>query len=207
MTTEHQRAANRRNAKSSTGPRSANGKRRASRNAVKHRLSVRCDDPNFARRVEALARQIVAQYEVAGGADSALIMALARTAAEAELERQRVQAIRAEFRNRAFLFGSLEPPQYFRNDMAAVKWAQSMFRCLISKEQRRRPRQPKMINSDEDMPTQPAERMAEGTRRVLDHLLRLDGYAARAIGRRDRALRSITRQIGSARQTLQNEPN
>lgn len=102
--------------------------------------------------------------------------------------------VRAEYRKRAFMFGSLDPPKYFRNDMAAVKWTQSMYRCWVSKEQRQRPRWPKMINSDAD--ANPA-----GGTNGREHT----ACEARAIGRRDRALRSITRQI--ARQNLQNEPN
>ena len=41
MTTERQKAANRQNARSSTGPRSAEGKARASKNASRHGLTAR----------------------------------------------------------------------------------------------------------------------------------------------------------------------
>src|SRR5215831_16410165 len=46
VTTERQRAANRRNARSSTGPRTAAGKARVAQNAVRHGLNVAiADDP------------------------------------------------------------------------------------------------------------------------------------------------------------------
>jgi len=58
MASERQLAANRANARKSSGPRSASGKTRASRNALKHGLNTPMSGVAFAREVEALARQI-----------------------------------------------------------------------------------------------------------------------------------------------------
>jgi hypothetical protein len=55
MASEARIAANRRNAQNSTGPRSASGKKRASRSALRHGLSKPMSGLAFAREVEALA--------------------------------------------------------------------------------------------------------------------------------------------------------
>jgi hypothetical protein len=58
MASERQRAANRANARNSTGPRSASGKKRASCNALKHGLNTPMSGAAVTREIEALARQI-----------------------------------------------------------------------------------------------------------------------------------------------------
>ena len=59
MATERQIAANRCNARKSTGPRSRAGKSRASRNAYRHGLSRSIGtDTVFAEQLETLAREI-----------------------------------------------------------------------------------------------------------------------------------------------------
>ena len=82
-------AANRRNALRSTGPKSAAGKQRAARNALKHGLAVPLRaDPNLLGRIEALSRLI------AGEGASASRLALARRVAEAQVDLDRVRAAR-----------------------------------------------------------------------------------------------------------------
>jgi hypothetical protein len=59
VTTERKRAANRRNARASTGPRSAAGKARVAQNALRHGLNVAvADDPLLTEEVERIARAI-----------------------------------------------------------------------------------------------------------------------------------------------------
>jgi hypothetical protein len=59
MSSEKQIEANRRNGRRSKGPRSEAGKARASRNALRHGLaSISCRNPDFAPRIEAIARAI-----------------------------------------------------------------------------------------------------------------------------------------------------
>src|SRR5258708_39341604 len=59
VTSERKSAANRRNARASTGPRTAAGKARVARNARRHGLNVPiAADPALSREVEALAQAI-----------------------------------------------------------------------------------------------------------------------------------------------------
>ena len=59
MASQKQIEANRRNARKSTGPRSASGKKRASRNAFSHGLSRPMFGAAFTRAVEALTSPIL----------------------------------------------------------------------------------------------------------------------------------------------------
>jgi hypothetical protein len=59
LTTDRQERANRANAKSSTGPKTAPGKTRSSQNALRHGLNLSVlVDPALAPQVEAIARKI-----------------------------------------------------------------------------------------------------------------------------------------------------
>jgi hypothetical protein len=84
MAADRQIAANRRNACRSTGPRSRGGKKRASRNAYQHGLSLGVE--TFVREVERLARKIAGD-----SADNALMMEHATAVAETELDVARVR--------------------------------------------------------------------------------------------------------------------
>jgi hypothetical protein len=88
MASERQIAANRRNAKKSTGPRSADGKARSSRNALRHGLSIASRvHPAFQNNVMLLARALSPASEDIG--DAAL------TAADAEIDLLRTRRHRA----------------------------------------------------------------------------------------------------------------
>jgi hypothetical protein len=94
MTSQPRIIANRRNARRSTGPRTAASKGRASRNATRHRLSVSVlNDPQIAIQVEALAAV------VAGASPSETRLEHARAFAEAEFELRRVRCIRTALMN------------------------------------------------------------------------------------------------------------
>jgi hypothetical protein len=79
MASAAQIETNRRNARNSTGPRSASGKKRASQNAFRHGLTKRISSAEFDREVETLACQI------ADDTENKITIELARDAAEAEL--------------------------------------------------------------------------------------------------------------------------
>jgi hypothetical protein len=88
MASERQIAANRRNAKKSTGPRSANGKARSRRNAFRHGLSIKSREiPASEEDVLRLAQLLSSAGENAG--DAAL------AAAEADIDMLRIQKYRA----------------------------------------------------------------------------------------------------------------
>ena len=73
MASERQIAANRRNARKSTGPRSAAGKKRASRNAYRHGLTLSVASTKAsAKQLDKLVRRI------AGDTEDAIVLERAR---------------------------------------------------------------------------------------------------------------------------------
>ena len=63
MTSDRRQRANRANAKSSTGPKTAAGKALAAQNAFRHGLNVPVlSDPLLAPEIEAMARRISGPY-------------------------------------------------------------------------------------------------------------------------------------------------
>jgi hypothetical protein len=91
MATEKQIAANRANAQKSTGPKTAAGRLKSSRNALSHGLSCPLPfDPAMSAKVEAIAQAL------AGEGASEDQMTSAAEFAQAQLELLRIRAIRAE---------------------------------------------------------------------------------------------------------------
>jgi hypothetical protein len=91
MISKRKSAANRKNATRSTGPRTAEGKARASQNAYKHGLAVGIlNDAVISTEVERLARRI------AGNRGGSKEFAAARVIAEAEFALLRVRAARTK---------------------------------------------------------------------------------------------------------------
>ena len=89
---DRRRRANQANAKLSTGPKSQAGKARSSRNAFRHGLNLSVwDNPALSSEAEALARQI------AGSGASDQKMELARRIAAAQVDINRVRAMRINY--------------------------------------------------------------------------------------------------------------
>jgi hypothetical protein len=89
LTSERKINANRANARSSTGPQTAQGRARAARNALRHALSLPISsNPALSEEVEALASQI------AGSGADAKTQELARRIAEAQIDLRRVRHAR-----------------------------------------------------------------------------------------------------------------
>ena len=89
MRSESRRQANKKNAQSSTGPRTIAGKRRSRFNAVKHGLGISVAlDPEFATEITAFAKVL------SEGKDSADVQLHARLVAESCIELQRIDAVR-----------------------------------------------------------------------------------------------------------------
>jgi hypothetical protein len=108
MASQAQIEANRRNARKSTGPRSASGKKRASRNAFSHGLSRPMFGAAFTRAVEALTSPILDDL---GKANDQHALASARQIADAELELGRVQRIKIALIERAAINTAPPMPQ------------------------------------------------------------------------------------------------
>jgi hypothetical protein len=103
MASDAQIAANRANAMRSTGPRTAAGKQKSSRNAYRHGLAQpEPPDPSLA----AQARQIASVLVDDQAAEDRI--AAANNFAAAEVQISRIQSIRAEHWGRIDLEGALE---------------------------------------------------------------------------------------------------
>jgi hypothetical protein len=89
VTSERKIRANRANAQASTGPKTAQGRAHAARNALRHALSlpIYCDQ-DLSGEVQALAR------EIAGTDANVEILVLARSVAEAQIDLRRVRYAR-----------------------------------------------------------------------------------------------------------------
>jgi hypothetical protein len=83
--------SNRANARSSTGPKTAEGRTRSAKNALRHGLSLSVlGDPILSAEIEALAS------EIAGKGASPEIQMLARRIAQAQIDLRRVRYVRHE---------------------------------------------------------------------------------------------------------------
>jgi hypothetical protein len=103
MASERQIAANRRSARKSTGPRSGAGRKRASRNAYRHGLTLSISSTAaFAKQLDRLARKI------AGDTEDEIVLERARAVAQAELELARARRAKIALIERASAFGELD---------------------------------------------------------------------------------------------------
>ncbi len=186
MTTERQAAANRRNARKSTGPRSGAGKKRASRNSFNHGLTATmATSAARAERVEKLARKI------AGDSKDTVILEWARTAAQAELDLAQIRLLKIALIERFFLFGELEPPQLFKSVRQVTAFFKALDRGELSLP-------PTPVDAAATLPSGEADRLAEAVRRALPELVKLDRYERRAAGLRYRSLRALNKRAVAA---------
>jgi hypothetical protein len=176
MVTERQVAANRANARRSTGPRSIGGKKRVSGNTYRHGLSLTISSiAPYTKSVDDLAKKI------ARGAADARVLQRARAVAEAELDLRRVRTTKMTLIQRVHAFGALDPVPWLKGwpEKAAIKLC----------DQGLEPPDP--IERASTMPTEEPDRTAEAVRRVLPELRMLDRYERRAAARRRWAIRAF----------------
>jgi hypothetical protein len=190
MASERQIAANRLNARKSTGPLSRAGKRRASGNAYRHGLaSSRKPDAATARKCDQLAR------EIAGDSQSEIILELAHSAAEAEFDLARGRLACRGLINRVFVDGTIDPiADQLEKDKAKCKRMRAElrhFKALLSGVAAPEIPVQDFIDSAQSMPALPSERTAEAIRRALPELVKLNRYQVRAASRRNRAIKEI----------------
>jgi len=174
MASKRQIAANRRNAKKSTGPRSAPGKKRASNNAYRHGLFSRRARTTVAEETEEFARTIADRISGAIGLE------YARIVAEAENELALIRDAKRALIDRTDIFGDFKTPPLIPTDPRKDPW-------LMSPAQERRFLLAKAMNPLTPEEQENAERSA-AIKRVLSELTKLSLYEKRAAARRDRAI-------------------
>jgi hypothetical protein len=185
MATERQIAANRRNARKSTGPRTRAGKKRASRNSYRHGLSYGAAGAvAFARHIEALAKKI------AGRSADAATLEIACSVARAEFELAQIRRVKVALIARMGKFGEFE----VSNPLGTFRQMKRIQNLIDGGP-------PWDSNAPEptQMPFSKPEHSAEAMRRALPELLKLDRYERRATARRDRAMHQLTARSGTAR--------
>ena len=190
MATERQIAANRRNSKRSTGPRSSAAKKRTSRNAYRHGLTLSpIANPAIAKRLDRLARNI------AGNSKDKIILEHARAAAHAVLDLSRVRQVRVALIKSVSALGALDAPLDIGSVIKAYLYLEL---ALAGKAPRGRPPAiPEPVDPLATMPTQEPGRTAEAVQRPLPELRKLYRYESRAAARRDWAIREIAKRRSS----------
>ena len=177
MASERQIAANRRNAKKSSGPRSAAGKDRASNNAYRHGLFSTRARAAVAKETEAFARKI------ADRTSGAIALEHARIVAEANNELALMRDAKRALIDRTDIFGDFKTPPQIPTDPSKVPW-------LMSPAQERRFLLAKAKDPLTPEQQEEAERSA-AIKRVLSELTKLSLYEKRAAARRDRTIRKL----------------
>ena len=174
MTSDRKIKANGANARTSTGPKTADGRARAVRNALRHALSLPvCSNPALSEEVETLARQI------AGPDASAETQHLARQVAEAQIDLRRVRYARHKL-----LSDALADPHY---DSWREKWV------VLRSPLRKNAPTPPMENLVAVLksPPQGPHKLATTPSQGAKQLLAMDRYERRALSRRKSAIRAF----------------
>jgi hypothetical protein len=175
MASHRQIAANRRNARRSTGPRSAASRKRSSWNSFRHGLTAGVTaTAERIKYIERLARKI------AGASTDIVTLEYARTFAQAEFDLAQIRRAKVALISRVMAFGRLETP----NDDFESRQVKRFLSALERGEQIL----PDRIETPA-MPTTEPARTAEAIRRALPELIKLDRYERRAAARRARGLR------------------
>jgi hypothetical protein len=181
MTTEKQIAANRQNARRSSGPRSGEGKRRSSQNAYRHGLSVGVNAHVEFKDIEALARKI------AGNSTDVVVLECVRAFAQAEFDLARIRRLKVALVSHVMAFGEFEPPAAFQSLREINQFFKGFDRGELILPERSQP---------PPMPTTEPERSAEAIQRALPELMRLNRYERHAGARRAHAMHTLSERKG-----------
>jgi len=182
--TERRLAANRRNARASTGPRTAAGKARVAQNARRHGLNVAvADDPLLAGEVAELARAICDGLPNHGGAPAAELVYLARRVAEAQVDVMRVRRARHHMIAGALANPRYRSPRHLRRHIA-------MLGGVVDLLTRGLPVPDDMRKAAFGRP-QGALKFALILADLADRLAKLDRYERRALSRRKAAVQEF----------------
>jgi hypothetical protein len=183
VTSERKIRANRANARASTGPKTAQGRSHAARNALRHALSLPVhSDPVLSEEVEALAREIV------GRDANAEKQELARRIAEAQIDLRRVRHARHQLFSQALCDPEYESEVMLRKKSALViRYARRFdLRMLMPDDVA------EFLYSKPEGPHKFATILVDKTRQ----LLALDRYERRALSRRKFAIRAFDAACG-----------
>ena len=180
MASEQQIVANRRNARKSTGPHSGAGKKRASRNAYRHGLTLSITSTAaYAKQLDRLVR------EIAGNTRIPITLERAREIAQAELDLARVRRAKVALIERTRAFAAADRPQ------VSVSQVDEFLKATV---ERGSATVPAPTDSAPMVPPQDPDQSAEAVRRVLPELRKLDRYERRAAARRDRAVLDLSKE-------------
>jgi len=170
MASERQVAANRNNARKSTGPKTRAGRQRIRTNAYRHGLAAVFNRESLAE-IEILARQL------AGQTADPIILQHARDAAHADFVLARIKVLRIAWVQRTYELGRVEfpPRSVIQKSFLAFIDGKAGLMALLFKT----------------MPPEGPERLTEALRRALSQLAKLDRYEERAVARRNRAFRAL----------------
>jgi hypothetical protein len=178
LTSERKIAANRANARASTGPQTTRGRARAARNALRHALSLPVGSiPALSEEVEALAR------EIAGPGANAETQELTRRVAEAQIDLRRVRCARHQF-----LSDTLSIQNY--DSYANVRRKLKILSALL------RPNPPDISTEAREFATststpQGPDKLAAVLSGETKRLVAMDRYERRALSRRKFAVRAF----------------
>ena len=174
MASDRQIAANRRNARRSTGPRSGAGRKRSSPNSFRHGLAAHVTV--YTERIKHIERLA---GKIAGATTDIVALECARAIAEAEFDLAQIRRVKVALISRVLTFGEVKKAPTSQ----LLREAKRFFRALDRGERIGLER----IEAPA-MPTKEPERSAEAVRRALPELIKLDRYERRAAGRRARAM-------------------
>lgn len=179
MASERQIAANRKNARKSTGPRTNAGKQRAAKNSRRHGLSIQTYEGDNAQAIESLAQRLVE------GATDQYLLQCARTVAHAHLELARIRHVKRDIIDRLALVEALGPAARFGRDVE-----RRLLKALSNVPMKK----PKPVDWVVP-PLSQAELEAEALQRLLPELRKLERYEKRAFNLKNRALCEIAERL------------
>jgi hypothetical protein len=180
LTSDRRQRANRANAKSSTGPKTAAGKARAAQNAFRHGLNVPVrSDPLLRPEIEAMARRISSPHA------DAETMEGARRIAEAQFDLNRVRNSR-----RLLITQYLDNPGFVPRHVSRQRLR--LLHLALGARFRGPPIEVQKIKEIfSPIPPESEDKLAIILRQKSSELAALDRYERRALSRRKAAIRNF----------------